>query len=217
MPPEARDVPGLMEQLVRWINKNDELPVPIKAGIAHYQFATIHPYYDGNGRTARLLTMLVLHVGAYDLKGLYALEEYYARNLKAYYEALTVGPSHNYYMGRAEADITNWVAYFIGGMATSFEKVRDQALREVAKGGKDHARLLRNLDSKQRQALTLFQRSREIAAKDVARLFGFKPRTAALLCQRWVERGFIEITDPAKKSRRYQLADMYAAIIDEMD
>jgi Fic family protein len=217
MPPEARDVPWLMGQLVTWINKKDELPVPIKAGIAHYQFATIHPYYDGNGRTARLLTTLVLHVGAYDLKGIYALEEYYARNLKAYYEALTVGPSHNYHLGRAEADITTWIAYFIEGMATSFEKVRDQALSEAAKGGKDQSRLLRNLDSKQRQALTLFQRSREIAAKDVAELFGYQPRTAALLCQRWVEKGFIETTDPAKKSRRYKLADPYTAIVDLMD
>src|SRR5882762_3531076 len=217
MPPEAQDVPWLMEQLITWINQKDELPVPIKAGIAHYQYATIHPYYDGNGRTERLLTTLILHLGMYDLKGLYALEEYYARNLKAYYEALTVGPSHNYYMGRADADITKWIDYFIEGMATSFEKVRDQALREAEKGGQDQSRLLRNLDSKQRRGLTLFQKSREIAAKDVADLFGYKPRMAALLCQRWVERGFLETTDPAKKSRRYKLGDPYAAIVDEID
>ncbi len=217
MPPEAKDVPWLMKQLITWINQKDELPVPIKAGVAHYQYATIHPYYDGNGRTARLLTTLILHLGTYDLKGLYALEEYYARDLKAYYEALTVGPSHNYYMGRAEADITKWIAYFIEGMATSFEKVRDQALREGQKGGKDQSKLIRNLDSKQRRALTLFQKSREIAAKDVADLFGHKPRTAALLCQRWVEKGFLETTDPAKKSRRYKLGDTYASIVDEID
>ena len=65
--------------------------MPLKAGIAHYLHATVHPYYDGNGRTARLLTTLILHLGRHDLKGLYALEEYYARDLKAYYEALTVG------------------------------------------------------------------------------------------------------------------------------
>src|SRR6202166_2475044 len=122
MPPEAKDVPSLMKRLVTWINQKDELPVPIKAGIAHYQYATIHPYYDGNGRTARLLTALILDVGMYDLKGLYALEEYYARNLRAYYEALTVGPSHNYYLARAKADLTKWIAYFIAGMAVSFEK-----------------------------------------------------------------------------------------------
>ena len=85
MPPEAKDVPGLMHDMVAWIKDSEvlELPCPIRAGIAHYQFATIHPYYDGNGRTARLLTTLVLHLGGYDLKGLYSLEEYYARNLRA--------------------------------------------------------------------------------------------------------------------------------------
>src|SRR5258708_27718996 len=181
MPPEPKDVPRLMEQLINWIKQKDELPVPIKAGIAHYQFATIHPYYDGNGRTARLLTTLILHLGTYDLKGLYALEEYYARNLKAYYEALTVGPSHNYYMGRAEADITKWIAYFIEGMAASSEKVRDQALREAEKGGKDQSKLLRDLDAKQRRALTLFQKSREITPRDVPTLFGYKPPTSPLL------------------------------------
>ncbi len=217
MPPEAKDVPWLMEQLITWINYKDDLPVPIKAAIAHYQYATIHPYYDGNGRTARLLTSLILHLGTYDLKGLYALEEYYARNLKAYYEALTIGPSHNYYVGRAEADITKWVAYFIEGMATSFEKVRDQALRESEQGGKDQSKVLRNLDAKQRRALTLFQKSREITAKDVAELFGYQPRTATLLCQRWVEDGFLETTDPARKSRRYKLNDTYEAIIDEIE
>lgn len=209
MPPEAKDVPRLMAQLIAWINQPGELPVPIKAGVAHYQFATIHPYYDGNGRTARLLTTLILHLGSYDLKGLYALEEYYAGDLKAYYDALTVGPSHNYYMGRAEADITPWVAYFIDGMAASFEKLRDQAQREAARGAKDRAERLRDLDAKQRRAITLFEKSREITAKDIAGLFGYKPRTAALLCQRWVEKGFLEITDPAKKSRRYKLGDAY--------
>jgi|HubBroStandDraft_6_1064221.scaffolds.fasta_scaffold180519_1 Fic family protein len=217
MPPEARDVPGLMEQLITWINQRDDLPVPIKAAIAHYQYATIHPYYDGNGRTARLLTSLILHLGTYDLKGLYALEEYYARNLRAYYEALTIGPSHNYYVGRAEADITKWVAYFIEGMATSFEKVRDHALREAERGGKDQSKVLRDLDAKQRRALTLFQKSREITAKDIAELFGYQPRTATLLCQRWVEDCFLETTDPAKKSRRYKLNVTYEAIIDEID
>ncbi|MEX1233242.1 MAG: Fic family protein [Planctomycetaceae bacterium] len=58
MPPEAKDVPKLMKDLVKWISQSEKqpLPCPLRAGIAHYQFATIHPYYDGNGRTARLLT-----------------------------------------------------------------------------------------------------------------------------------------------------------------
>ncbi len=84
MPPEAKDVPELMRALVHWVGGSQEMPVPIVAAVAHYQFATIHPYYDGNGRTARLLTTLILHLGGYGLKGLYSLEEYYAQNLSAY-------------------------------------------------------------------------------------------------------------------------------------
>ncbi len=215
MPPEAKDVPALMRQMVEWIGREDVLPVPIRAGIAHYQFATIHPYYDGNGRTARLLTTLILHLGGYDLKGLYALEEYYARGLQGYYEALTVGPSHNYYVGRPEADITGWVAYFIEGMAVSFEKVREQARGEATQGRRDQAATLRELDARQRKALTLFRRSREITAKEIGALFGYKPRSASLLCRRWVEGGFLVVTDQAKKSRRYRLNDRYEAMIEE--
>jgi Fic family protein len=84
MPPEAKAVPGLMSDLVKWINQQldeGDLPVPVIAALAHYQFATIHPYYDGNGRTARLLANLILHKAGYGLKGIYSLDEYYARNL----------------------------------------------------------------------------------------------------------------------------------------
>jgi Fic family protein len=217
LPPEANDVPGLMAQLTQWLNTrrdpSHELPVPIKAAIAHYQYATIHPYYNGNGRTARLLTSLVLHLGGYGLKGLYALEEYYARDLAKYYAALTIGPSHNYYLGRAGADITPWIAYFLDGMAESFERVREQAGREAAVGARDESLLLRTLNARQRTALMLFRESSEIAAREIGKLFNYKPRSASLLCRRWVEEGFLVVADPAKRSRRYRLADKYEAIV----
>ena len=130
MPPEAGDVPALMKGLVQWVNPSiaaGELPDPVVAALAHYQFATIHPYFDGNGRTARLLTTLLLHRGRYGLNGIYSLEEYYAANLDGYYAGLAVGPSHNYYFGRAEADMTPFVAYFCTGMADAFARVRVRA------------------------------------------------------------------------------------------
>jgi Fic family protein len=209
MPPEAKDVPALMAGMIGWINTADELPAPLKAAVAHYQYATVHPYYDGNGRTARLLTTLILHLGGYGLRGLYALEEYYARDLKGYYEALTVGPSHNYYLGRAEADITGWIAYFIEGMATSFEKVHEQAKREAGAGRRDQSSLLRNLDARQRKALTLFEHSREVTAKEIAGLFGFQQRAGAALCQRWVTAGFFVVANASRKARRYRVSDEY--------
>ena len=113
MPPEAKDVPDLMYNLVKWIGEqHHNLPCPIIAAIGHYQFATIHPYYDGNGRTARLLTTCILHLGGYGLKGLFSLEEYYARDLLSYYRSISIGLSHNYYLGRVESDITSWLEYF---------------------------------------------------------------------------------------------------------
>ncbi len=209
MPPEEKDVPTLMTNMISWINKNTTIPYPIIASIAHYQFATIHPYFDGNGRTARLLTTLILHMGGYDLKGLYSLEEYYARTLNAYYEAISIGDSHNYYEDRAEADITPWVEYFIKGMAQSCEHVLERMHQKKTKGSTDQSDVLRKLDPKQRKALELFQEFDTITAKQIGDLFGFQPRTSSALCKKWVDNNFLEITDFSNKGRKYKLAKQY--------
>jgi hypothetical protein len=101
-------------------------------------------------------------------------------------------------------------------MATSFEKVHDEAKQEAERGGRDHSLLLRNLDPRQRKALALFRKSREITSKDIADLFGFKARAAAQLCQRWTEAGFLEISNPSYRSRRYRLNAEYEAVIDDI-
>ena len=214
MPPQASDVPRLLEELLDWLRRSERegVPCPIRAGIAHYQFATIHPYYDGNGRTARLLTTLILHQGGYDLKGLYSLEEYYARDLSAYYRALAVGPSHNYYQGRAEADITAWVEYFCAGMADSFESVRRRAREAADRGMKDDSAALRRLDPRQRRALELFRRSVVITSRDVEGLFGVSQRTARNILSSWVSGGFVLVVDPARKSRSYRLSPEYEGL-----
>lgn len=213
MPPEAKDVKSLMAAMVAWIHKNTELPCPMIAGIAHYQFATIHPYYDGNGRTARLVTTLILHLGGYDLKGLYSLEEYYAHNLGDYYEAISIGGSHNYYMGRAEADMTKWLEYFVEGMAISFENVLKRMAEASAQGLPDQSAFIRKLDPRQRKALQLFQEFETITSRQIGELFGFKPRTSAALCATWVENGFLEIVDASNKGRKYKLSKQYQDLI----
>ncbi len=210
MPPEASDVPKLMEEFVQWINDTNEVPIPIKAGIIHYQFVTIHPYFDGNGRTARLLTTLALHKEGYDLKGIYSLEEYYAKDLQGYYDAITIGDSHNYYMGRAEADITKWIEYFIEGMAVAFKSVYKKA--KDNESSKDEVKVLRELDSKQRQILNLFEMQKYVTTKEIADFFKFAPRSARLLTFEWVEAGFI-IPEGKGKKRKYRLNDKYEAIL----
>ncbi|MDP3788581.1 MAG: Fic family protein [Candidatus Chromulinivorax sp.] len=211
MPPQAQDVPELMQAMVQWLRNEHEHSCPIVAAIIHYQFATIHPYFDGNGRTARLLTTLILHLGGYDLKGLYSLEEYYAQNLPAYYEAISIGTSHNYYMGRAEADITKWIEYFIEGMAVSFENVSKRMQKEQHRP--DASELLKTLEPRQRKTLELFIDSFVITSSQVGHLFGFQPRTASKLCADWVKDGFLEIVNPSNKARTYKLGKNYTKLV----
>lgn len=215
MPPEAKDVPLLMKEMVQWIiaNGKTELPCPIIAGIAHYQFATIHPYYDGNGRTARLLTTLILHLGGYDLKGLYSLEEYYARNLGGYYDALNVGSSHNYYEGRAEGDITKWIEYFCAGVADSFDAVRQQASKAAEGGARDLSRFIRQLDPRQRKALELFKNGETITSKNIAALFSISERAARNLLTAWIENGFLIVINSTKRGRKYSLTSEYQELV----
>jgi Fic family protein len=216
LPPEAKDVPVLMSQFIDWINEAvsiDELPIPIIAAIAHYQFATIHPYYDGNGRSARLLTTFILHRYGYGLKGIYTLEAYYARQLSAYYQALTIGESHNYYVAnREKADITPFVDYFIKGMAEAFSIVRQKASTEKSLGRGDQTNLLRNLSALQRQALELFKAQTSIASIDLSRHFKVSSRQALRYCTRWIEEGFFEVTDSGKRNRRYRLSPTFEGL-----
>jgi len=216
-PPEAADVPLLMQALLAWIQSNlasSSLPIPLLAALAHYQFATIHPYYDGNGRTARLLTNLLLHRGGYGLKGIYNLEEYYARNLEGYYQALSVGESHHYYLGRAEAPVTGFVTYFCQGMAEALAAVRAQATQVTQRGGKDQSRELRLLEVRQRRALALFQRHAIVTPQELADHLGIGKRTVLKLCQSWVEIGFLSLHDPSRKARSYRLHPTYEALTD---
>ncbi len=216
MPPEARDVPVLMSDLTGWIGAGIEqrgLPVPVIAALAHYQLATIHPWFDGNGRTARLLATLILHMAGYGLEGIYSLDAYYAEELGAYYRSLAVGPSHNYHEGRAEADLTAFVDYFCRGMAEAFTKVRAAATAADARPGPDLSRLLRVLDPRQRRVLELFQTSGTASTAEIAAQLSLSPRTVTVLCRNWIADGFLEVHDTSRKNRSYRLADAYEGLI----
>jgi Fic family protein len=216
LPPEATDVPRLMADLVRWVNAGlaaGELPIPVVAVLAHYQFATIHPYFDGNGRTTRLLTTLLLHRTGYGLGGIYSLEEYYAAKLPGYYAGLSAGPSHSYFVGRAEADVTPFVEYFCVGMADAFARVRTRAEEASRARAADQGPALRDLSPQQRSVLGLFRRARVITSKEVASYFKLKPRTASLLCAKWVREGFLAIENPSTKGRTYRLAERFEALV----
>lgn len=215
LPPEAKDVSTLMKGLVDWVRqtRSELLPPPLVAGLAHYQFVTIHPYYDGNGRTARLLATFLLQRDGYGLNGFFSIEEEHARDLSAYYNSLAVHPHHNYYEGRATTDLTPWVEYFLSTLAAVFTAAKEEVLRLVRDGLRVEPDALRRLDPRARAALALFTHQDRITATDVASTLGLSSRTARLLLQDWVGDGWIVVADPSRRGRTYELSAVYRQFI----
>ncbi len=218
LPPEAADVPGLMRDMVAWITQaeREELPMPVIAGLTHYQFVTIHPFYDGNGRTARALATLILYRHGYDLGRFYSLEEVYVQDLPAYYAALQTHPHHNYYEGRTGADLTGWLAYFIHSMAVTFRRVADEVRAQAYLPATPEPSELRRLDRRARRVLELFTRQETVTTAEVARALGLSPRTVRDLIAGWLADGWLEVADPARKTRCYRLSAEYRRFIGEM-
>jgi len=147
------------------------------------------------------------------VKRLHALVEYGARDLGAYYNALAVHPHHNYYEGRAEADLTGWVEYFIRILADVFTAAKEEAQRLGGEDEQIEPEALRRLDPRGRAVLSLFARTERITSADVARTLGLSQRMARNLLRDWVEDGWLEIADPSRRGRAYGLSAGYRQYI----
>ena len=88
VPPSPIKVPYQIRELVDWVNIEEDLNPIILAGVFHYEFVRIHPFVDGNGRTARALATLILLLNDFDIKGYFSLDEYYNQDRESYYKAL---------------------------------------------------------------------------------------------------------------------------------
>jgi len=123
MPPPTELVPEFTDNFFAWVNSSDvnEIDSVIEAGITHYEIVRIHPFIDGNGRTARIMAAILLFKRGFDVKRFFALDDYYDLDRRAYYAALrTVDP--------ASIDITAWLEYFTSGVAVSIEAVRKKVI-----------------------------------------------------------------------------------------
>jgi Fic family protein len=122
-PPDAEDVPDLVKQLVHFVEtgKNEIDPL-ILAGIFHKQMVIIHPFMDGNGRTTRLLTKILLADMGLNTFNLFSFENYYNQNVTRYFEM--VGVKGNYYDIASQIDFTAWLEYFTGGILDELLRVQ---------------------------------------------------------------------------------------------
>lgn len=216
MPPEAKEVCSLMKTLVDWLGKQKEIHPVIKSGIAHYQFVTIHPFMDGNGRTARALATYILHNTGYDLKQFISLDEYYSDDRSRYYSELQKCQGKNYY-DNPDADITSWLEYFIYGAAVAFEEVKNKAVEAVKKGTVKlparKIRLLENIGARERKILKFFQSNAQLRTRDVAKIFKIKDRSARDLIKKWIELKLICRRGSGKRDAYYILSESYKQLI----
>ena len=218
MPPEASDVSPLINELVNWVSWAEKtgVPVPLVAGLLHYQFVTIHPYYDGNGRTARLLATFILQRGGYGLQGFFSLEEFHARDILAYYRALATHPRHNYYEGRANADLTSWMNYFLSTLADAFGEVRDSVTLHAGQNLIVEPEFIRHLDYRSRITLSLFGNQKTVTNVQVAQALGLSTRMARVLVKGWVDGGMLVVTAAARRNRAYRLSAIYRQYLDDL-
>lgn len=125
LPPEHTELSYLVKEFIEWIQnpQPQDLSPILYTGIAHYQLVAIHPFEDGNGRTTRVLTTLMLMRNDYDMTRFFALESYYNRNRKAYYEALN---SADKYRINGQPDLTRWLEYYVEGMLVEAERAKSR-------------------------------------------------------------------------------------------
>lgn len=122
LPPNALDVASLLDDLVKFIGENINVIDPlIIAGIFHKQLVVIHPFMDGNGRTTRLATKVLLAAMGLDTFNLFSFENYYNKNVTRYFQ--TVGEFGNYYEIVGSIDFTNWLEYFTEGIIDELLRV----------------------------------------------------------------------------------------------
>ncbi|MBO5451507.1 MAG: Fic family protein [Lachnospiraceae bacterium] len=125
IPPEYCDIPELIDELVEYVNTTDDHPL-IVAAIVHYQLVTIHPFEDGNGRTARLLSGYIMDINGYGFNGIGSLEEYFAYDIDEYYDSIQMGLPALYYSGRENPPHPEiWINYFLRMVQLYSSKVCD--------------------------------------------------------------------------------------------
>lgn len=118
--PPSGDVPALMHELGDWLKTGaGSLPAAFAAAVAHLEFVAIHPFNDGNGRTARALARLMFTRGGLGFGGLVSLDGQLDQESDRYFSAIAAATGRQY---RAGYDATEFVAYFVGAAVRAADR-----------------------------------------------------------------------------------------------
>jgi len=184
LPPDQSDVPELLNELFDYIRKNENAVDPlILAGIFHKQFVAIHPFIDGNGRTARLAAKVLLAKMGLDTFNLFSFENYYNKNVSKYFRE--VGLFGNYYDVKDQIDFTSWLEYFTDGII-------DELLRVGKELGQESVSPEKELKDYHRKIVSYIEKHGYISDRDYAKLTSRAKPTRNLDFRKLIELGIIE-------------------------
>ncbi len=198
IPPDANEIKDLLEELITYVITTDDHPL-LAAAVVHYQMVTIHPFEDGDGRTARLLSGFILDRCGYGFGGVGSLEEYFAYDLNEYYRSLQMDLPALYYSGRCDPPHPEiWFHYFLRMVELYAKKVY-----ELSAG-------LSFLKPKEKELLTFLIRKKlyEFSPISVSLMTGITNRTVINRCAKLVQGGFLEPVVANERIMTYKLSDL---------
>lgn len=190
IPPEHTEIPALLDELVNYVNTTDDHPLII-AAVVHYQLVTIHPFEDGNGRTARLMSGYILDYYGYGFNGIGSLEEYFAYDPDEYYASLQMGLPALYYSGRENPPHPEiWINYFLRMMELYSSKVCELS-KASTDDELDGSLSYLNLKEKDFLAFLINNRLFEFKPIDVSKKLGVTNKTIINRCAKLSSIGFL--------------------------
>lgn len=198
IPPYHEEVPELMSDLEKfWHNEEIEVPHLVRAAISHYQFETIHPFLDGNGRIGRLLITLYLVSNGMLAKPSLYLSDFFERNRASYYDALM--------RARTSNDLIHWLRFFLSGVAETAAKGRD-TFREILLLRTEVESKILSLGKRAanaRQALNVLYKTPVITAANLEEFVGISQPTANALLRDLERIGIIAQATTKERFRAY--------------
>jgi Fic family protein len=202
IPPTHQELPDLLTDLEKfWHNEKIAIPHLIRAALSHYQFETIHPFLDGNGRVGRLLITLYLVDKKLLTKPTLYLSDFFERNRGAYYDALTVV--------RASNDIEHWLKFFLTGVAETAagSKQTFEAIVALRQRCEEQILQLGKRAPKGQALLRELYPQPVMSANDIANKLGITHQSASSLIRSFEEMGILREITGRKKDRLFVFSD----------